>query len=271
MSIHRKTYQVARHKQQEIELHHRLVDNYARRYAPPFAKLFQKHWNDEIMAALGSTEGRVLDCGCGTGILLPALERRFQHVYGIDLSLDMLRVAVARRRHDKSGYTVAVSDAAQLPYPDAFFDCLVCRSSLHHMPDLKGALCELNRVLKPGGRLVISEPCNDAWLVRMARHWLYAHSDKFQESDEAYSSAHLRQRVRAAGFRVVGWRRFGYLAYTLAGFPDLIPVLNYMPIAVPLTRALIQVDKVLVRTPILRRLGLHCMVTAEKHGNHQEA
>ena len=270
MRDHIQTKQGELHKLQEIELHHQLASEYVCRYAPEFAVLFQQYWNDEIMAAVGSVRGRVLDCGSGTGVLLPILSNRFEHVHAIDLSADMLRVAVSREAQSNRRWALAVADAAWLPYSSEYFDCVVCRGSLHHMPNLDAVLRELYRVLRPGGRLVISEPCNDAWLVRMARRWLYARSDKFDEADEGYFSAEFRQRMQVASFRVLGMRRFGYLAYTLAGFPDVLPVLKGMPFAAPLTRVLIWVDRILARIPYLCVLGLHFVIKAQRDGKCED-
>ena len=74
---------------------------------------------------------------------------------GIDLSEQML--AVARRRARELGRAVNLrqGDAQQLPFPDAAFDTVVCALSLCSIPDDRKAVAEMERVLRPGGRLLL--------------------------------------------------------------------------------------------------------------------
>ncbi len=107
-----------------------------------------------MLALAGDVTGRrILDAGCGAGPLLAELRARGADVSGFDLSPGMLDLA--RRR--VPGADLRVADlAAPLPYPDAAFDDVVVSLVLHYLEDWGGSLAELHRVLKPGGRLLIS-------------------------------------------------------------------------------------------------------------------
>ena len=258
------------HKLREVELHEHLAPEYVRRYKPAFSSLFQRYWNDEILASTQPVSGRVLDCGCGTGVMLSTLASHFESVHAVDLSPDMLRLAARRETPGVRLCAIVRADAELLPYEDEYFDSVVCRGSLHHMPNLDAVLCELRRVLRPGGRLVVSEPCNDSWLVRTARRCLYVLSNRFEEADEGYSSDEFNRCIRSAGFRILESRRFGYLAYALAGFPDIVPILKVLPFARGLTSVLIRVDRVIERVPGLAGMGFHIMVTAERDENCED-
>ena len=96
---------------------------------------------------------------------------------------------------------------------------------------------------------------------------LYVLSNRFEEADEGYSSDEFNRCIRSAGFRILESRRFGYLAYALAGFPDIVPILKVLPFARALTSVLIRVDRVIERVPGLAGMGFHVMVTAERDGN----
>lgn len=96
----------------------------------------------------------VLDIGCGTGrVSRIALERGASSVVGVDLSSSMLDEARAR-----SGRSVEFlpGDVCALPFEASTFDVLTCALVLGHVERLGNALSEMNRVLRPGGRIVIS-------------------------------------------------------------------------------------------------------------------
>jgi ubiquinone/menaquinone biosynthesis C-methylase UbiE len=98
---------------------------------------------------------RILDAGCGTGILLPALLEQCPEarVVELDLALDMLRVN-AGRFADPRALRVC-TDGARLPFPGASFDAVLCFGVLPHFEDLAAALAEMRRVLRPGGALAV--------------------------------------------------------------------------------------------------------------------
>ena len=90
----------------------------------------------------------------GLGMVLsPAEIARIKELTGLDLSPEMLRLA--RKRAEDMGRAVDLreGDAQQLPFEDESFDSVVCTYSLCCIPDLDRSVAEMNRVLKPGGRL----------------------------------------------------------------------------------------------------------------------
>jgi arsenite methyltransferase len=115
------------------------------------------------LLALNSGE-RVLDvaAGRGTTALLLAQEQDAQ-VHGIDLSAANVALAqgaaAARQLDDRVTFTLG--DAEQLPFPAATFDAVICECALCTFPDKPAATAELARVLKPGGRLGITDVVAD--------------------------------------------------------------------------------------------------------------
>jgi ubiquinone/menaquinone biosynthesis C-methylase UbiE len=250
-----------RHLDEQITLHRKLSQVYTGiRYAPGYSKLYQRHWNHTLCALADLPIGaRVLDFGCGTGILFPELAARGYRVIGIDLSLDMLRAG-----GESLNIFSVCGDGCSLPFADASFDAVFCRGSLHHVPDLTLALQETGRVLKSGGELIFSEPSNDSILNRLARRIMYRHRDDFHEGDEGLRRQPVLRVLSSLGLKVDYSRGFGFLAYTLAGFPDKIGLLGAVPGNRFLTRLLIGVDSVLKSLPIIHRLALQWMVRARK-------
>lgn len=100
----------------------------------------------------------LLDVGCGSGVLLRGAAADGAKVAGIDLSLAML--AEARRNLGKRAWLV-VADAERIPFRGATFDIAVSSSSLHFWPSPQRGLIEVRRVLRPNGRLVLTDWCDD--------------------------------------------------------------------------------------------------------------
>ena len=103
---------------------------------------------------------RVLDVACGTGVVTRAAAEQVGptgSVTGIDIAPDMIAVAKTIPAGG-APITWEEADAASLPLPGAFSDVGLCQMGLMFMEDQAGALGELHRVLRPGGRVVINTP-----------------------------------------------------------------------------------------------------------------
>jgi SAM-dependent methyltransferase len=108
-----------------------------------------------IMALAGEVAGRrILDAGCGSGSLAAALRDRGAIMTGVDRSTGLLALARARLGPDVPLH--AADLGAPLPFPEAAFDGVVASLVLHYLRDWAATLRELRRVLRPGGRLIIS-------------------------------------------------------------------------------------------------------------------
>lgn len=140
------------------------------RFAPTYDRIWVRYLARSIRLtvehlSLGATS-RVLDVGCGTGLLLNRLSRTHPEVelIGVDLSQAMLIVAQRRLAGRAS---LADADAAALPFRDGAVDVLVSSSVFHHLPEPAQALAEWRRVLCPGGRLVVTDWCRDFATMRL--------------------------------------------------------------------------------------------------------
>jgi SAM-dependent methyltransferase len=96
--------------------------------------------------------GRALDAACGTGRHARHLVDRGHEVLGVDLSTEMLRRAAVNVPEAR----FAEGDLRDLPAHDGDFDFAVCALALAHLPDVGAGITELARVLRRGGRLVLS-------------------------------------------------------------------------------------------------------------------
>lgn len=106
--------------------------------------------------------GRVLDLGCGEGILARALAQRGNTVTGVDLSSGLLAVAGAREQREPLGITYVRGDAATLEgFDDRSFDGVATSITFTDLADLEGVLRAVERVLVPGGWFAFAalHPC----------------------------------------------------------------------------------------------------------------
>ena len=113
-------------------------------------------WAGPVADAAGIGRGdRVLDVGCGTGVLAREALRRVGEdgrVAGVDLNEGMLAVA----ERTEPGIAWRRGDAASLPFEDASFDVVVSQFALMYFPDRVASLREMWRVLAPRGRLAVA-------------------------------------------------------------------------------------------------------------------
>ena len=119
-----------------------------------------------------SPSGDLLDIGCGWGPISITLALRSPgaHVWGVDISEDLLKLA--QRRLDVNGRhggaTFIAGSAHDLPFPDESIDLVFGIAILHHL-DLALVAREVRRVLKPGGRAIFQEPVRNSKVIRFLR------------------------------------------------------------------------------------------------------
>ena len=132
-------------------------DSFAEAYsAENEASLLNAYYERPAMLALaGDVAGRrILDAGCGSGPLSAALRDRGAIVTGFDKSAAM--VELARRRLGDDADLQVADLGGPLPFPDGEFHDVIASLVLHYLQDWGPVLAELRRVLKPGGRLLVS-------------------------------------------------------------------------------------------------------------------
>lgn len=154
-----------------------ISDKYWDSIAPDYDRLVRKFYSrayqvlteNVIQDAHGSE--CVLDVAGGTGILAVRLSPYVSTITVVDQSNEMLRIAGEKADKFKmKNIHVRAGDIYHLPFDDHSFETVIAANVLHLLVDPHRALIEINRVLKPGGKLIIPTFCHGATF----RSWLYS-------------------------------------------------------------------------------------------------
>ncbi len=120
-------------------------------------------------------DARVLDLGCGAGVLTERLVAAGHNVDAVDMSPDMVEFSKQRlSKYDSSKYRLARAECSALPFSDDAFDVVACIGVFGYMDDVDAAIREIKRVLRPGGTLVLSIRNLDHVTVFDGFFWLKA-------------------------------------------------------------------------------------------------
>jgi ubiquinone/menaquinone biosynthesis C-methylase UbiE len=165
---------------------------------------YDEQWADYIAATTRETTrrlalrpgARLLDVGCGTGVLLEQVYVQWPGVRAVGIDLSWRMLAVARRRLPGQ-VSLIRADVGLLPCAEQSFDVVVSNSSFHYWPDPKRALAELARVLRPGGQLVLTDWCGDYITCRLLGLGLRLTG---RAHERAYRSAECTALLRDAGY-----------------------------------------------------------------------
>lgn len=117
-------------------------------------ELFGDQFTVSTLAAMLEPNLVVADLGCGTGEATAALATAVQRVIAVDHEQAMLD-ATGTRIGDRANVEMRLGELTALPIADQEVDCALIMLVLHHVHDVAGALREVRRVLRPGGRLIL--------------------------------------------------------------------------------------------------------------------
>ncbi|RME43318.1 MAG: class I SAM-dependent methyltransferase [Chloroflexi bacterium] len=162
--------------------------------------------------AAGLSPGRALEIGCGDGWMLDALRRMGWVVAGTERSQ---RSAASPRR---LGLDVLVEGMAGGAFAARSFDLVILWHVLEHLHDPLGTLIEVNRIVRPGGRLIVAVPNIESWQARVAgRRWFHLEAPRHLYH---FAPQTLDAMLERAGFQVTRWS-FWQMAYELRGWWEL--------------------------------------------------
>jgi ubiquinone/menaquinone biosynthesis C-methylase UbiE len=222
------------------------------RYKKKYSEDYQKNWFLD-MVHLITNDGLLLDNGCGVGYLANFFSTR--SIIGFDISMGMLGQARSKIEDLVRG------NSQNLPFVDTIFDVIVCRSLLHHLPEPEIGIKEMNRVLKAGGEIIFAEPIESV-LSYLPRK-LTKNEEHFSEVHKDFKRKELLSIIENE-FIIEHVQHFGYIAYPVLGFPDIVDPLKKIPFQNAIASILITVDNILGKIPYMNRQSWGIIVKARK-------
>ncbi len=181
-----------------------------------FIKLCQLPlWHRTVVEALETEieSADVLDVGCGTGSLLADLARSgASSLAGVDLAPKILEVAREKLSAAGAEADLRVADAEEpLPWASESFDVATLTGALHHFYRPHDVLAEIYRVIRPGGRLLLVDPCFFTPLRQLFN--LYLRVLPHDGDCHFYSATQACRLLAAQRFEWSEPRRVGLWAY----------------------------------------------------------
>lgn len=154
--------------------------------------------------------GRLLEVGCGQGEFAVWLSRQKPgfEIVGLDFSETAIKLATRRAKAERAGVKFILGDAQALPYADDSFDIVVSCECLEHVPSPSKMAQEIARVLKPGGRFLLTTEnyFNGmllAWLICWIRGQSFNSGSGVQPREHFFVSWMVSRHLRNAGLIVV--------------------------------------------------------------------
>ena len=225
-----------------------------------FYPAFQKNWDDQIfrqrvLQVLGPDQ-RLLDLGAGAGIVAEMNFRGIvKQVCGVDLD----------HRVEANSYLDEgmVSDAGEIPYPDASFDVVIADNVMEHLDHPEAVFSEISRVLRPGGKLLFKTPNRTHYMpfiARMTPHRFHQWINRLRGRYET-DTFPTRYRCNAPGqIRRIAARS----GLTLEGVELIEGRPEYLRISAPTYLAGLVYERLVNALPMLARFRILIIATLSK-------
>ena len=203
--------QLGASERQQQEHYDKIAADYEVHYSDEWSLEYRRQFiYDPMFEGLNLSGMEVLDAMCGSGQTTSYLLARGAKVTGLDISNEVLEQFQARWSEAKAVKRSLLDSG----FPDNSFDCVSVVGGLHHIhPEVKAAVREIHRVLKPGGYFCFMEPHTGSFPDVVRRIW-YRFDRFFSDNEAAIDIARL-QRDFAGQFTLKKARYLGNVAFLL--------------------------------------------------------
>ena len=172
--------------------------------AADFAAAAERLTREVCDAAEITDDMSLIDVGCGFGGTLASLNERFQRMQLTGLNIDLQQIARARlsvTNRDDNRIAFVAGDASYLPCANESLDRVLAIEAISHFSDRVRFFNEAHRVLKPGGRLALSDFLPVGWMQPAL--WFNVTAEYYGKCDMRYSLHRYRRLAHDTGFRSV--------------------------------------------------------------------
>jgi 2-polyprenyl-3-methyl-5-hydroxy-6-metoxy-1,4-benzoquinol methylase/uncharacterized protein YbaR (Trm112 family) len=180
-----------RHKQAGTEFQYKehyqndaVAYDYTEEAENPVEREEVRRLRQTIVSKIPGNINWVLDVGCGGGWLANEMQKRNQKLISMDISdINPIR---ALKNYPYEGHSALVADVFEMPVKENSIDCIIASEIIEHVPDPKKFLDALYKVLKPGGKIIVTTPYNEFIRTTLCIHCnqltpLNAHLHSFTE------------------------------------------------------------------------------------------
>ncbi len=245
----------------------RVAKNYIKNLGYPHTKEYIHYLDSNLLKLIpeGSL-GNVAEICCGTGEAFDLIKERVDGGIGVDISLEMLKVA--RKKHENAKFYFVQGDATNLPLKDDSFDNLFMLGGIHHINDRKKLFKEAYRILKPGGCFYFREPVSDFFIWKALRYIIYRVSSALDHKTERP----LRYKetvpiLREVGFIQKHWTTHGFFGFCIFMNSDILifnRLFQYIPFIRAITKMSTVIDELILKIPGFSKKGLQVIGVAQK-------
>jgi len=206
-----------------------------------------------------SKDSRVLDVGCGPGVMVKEIAGKGHRVFGMDYSYNMIQKAEARCNvHKRLNLVFLQGDIESLPFKESVFDVILCLGVVSYLKSEQKALQEMSRVLKSGGTLILSilnRTSLTKWLDPSA--FVRRKINKILDNKvvKSYFIPSLRNSLRIAGFTELDYAAVQYGPFTIFGWTIFPSRLN-----INITNFIEKFSRI----PFVKSLGNMCVFKLRK-------
>ena len=160
----------------------------------------------ELTAPSGTD--RLLDVATGTGFLAFEFAKHVSEVIGVDLTVEMLAIAKEYKADNNIKNVIfELADVDSIPFEDNSFDIVSCRFAFHHFIHPEKAISEMTRVLKHGGKLVLSDITSSEDITK-SEYQNEMETIRDPSHVKNYQSSEIKQMLNDRGFEILhfeGW------------------------------------------------------------------
>jgi len=178
-----------------------LLDKHTKLIYHPFTGILYQKRFCMVFSYLRERRAKILEVGCGRGLLLPELSKRCFQLHGIDIHgrLDVVQRTLEKER--LHNVFLSGGNITAIPYRDRVFDAIICVSVLEHLKDLKTCFTELSRVLKDSGDLILGFPVKNG-LTDLLFRFLRCDVDNIHPSSHQKIILAAREQFSLQSFQV---------------------------------------------------------------------